>query len=109
MSNLNVDNVIVEHASSGMALLSDPSELFGPIEYQKRSCLQKPKASYEDRMAKAMIMVDHGKVFLPTIKTEQLHSLEGELVSLSAGKYDDQVDALSWVINWARDYNAAPP
>lgn len=109
MKRFNIDTVIVEHASSGIALLEDLHRHFGPIEYSKRFCPQHPKVSKEDRMAKAMIMVEQGKVFLPSQESEQLASLERELVSFPAGKYDDQVDALSQVINWARNYNAGPP
>jgi len=45
-------------------------------------------------MAKAMVSVERGSVWLPT-EARWLNEFENELVAFPSSKHDDQVDALS--------------
>ncbi|MBT8412500.1 MAG: phage terminase large subunit [Octadecabacter sp.] len=97
----HADFIAIEKASSGLALLEVLQEHYAPDG--KRQILQSisPRHSKEDRMAKAMILVEQGKIFLPA-DAPWLADLTNELIAFPAGVSDDQVDATSQAIDFFR-------
>jgi predicted phage terminase large subunit-like protein len=59
--------------------------------------------SKKDRVAKALVLVEDRKVFLPT-QAPWLDELILELAAFPAGVKDDQVDALSQAVKFLRLY-----
>lgn len=101
------DFIVIEKASSGMALLEVlwekyPAEIRGKL-LQKQS----PRHPKDVRMSKAMVTVAAGKVFLPE-NASWLDILIPELQAFPAGINDDQVDALSQAVDFFNRYLNSP-
>lgn len=99
--------IVIEKTSSGTALLEVLWEAY-PAE-TRRKLLQKrsPKHPKDIRMAKAMVTVAAGKVFLPE-DAPSLDVLIAELQAFPAGNNDDQVDALSQAVEFFNRYLKSP-
>lgn len=104
----NVDHILIEKASSGLALLEVLDQEYPFPDYYQMLVPVTPHLSKVDRMAKAMIMVAQGRVSLPK-SGKGVVSLEQELMGFPEWKPDDQVDALSQVINFIQRYEIPPP
>ncbi len=91
--------VLVEDTGSGMHLLAElkRSSLAGRISFI--GC--KPDGPKEQRAEAASSMIEAGDVLLPE-EAEWLAAFEHELLAFPNARNDDQVDALSQVINWHR-------
>ena len=98
--------IVIEKAASGPALLEVLCEHY-PAKIRQR-LLQPwtPKHSKEDRMAKAMVLVEAGRVFLPE-SAEWLPHLITELQEFPARLNDDQVDALSQAVDFFRRFQTS--
>ncbi|MBL1319440.1 MAG: hypothetical protein COB40_04050 [Marinosulfonomonas sp.] len=97
------DFIAIEKASSGIALLEVLWEYY-PANIRRQliqSIKTNSKLSKEDRVGKAMVMVEQGKVHLP-VEAPWLNDLMVELVAFPAGLNDDQVDALSQAVEFFR-------
>ena len=93
-----VDWIVAERTSNGYALLQSLQTIYPPHDH--RELLQPITVSQckQARMARALTMIHDGRVLLPKSATF-LASLEYELTCFPKGQYDDQVDALSQIIN----------
>jgi predicted phage terminase large subunit-like protein len=84
--------ILIEKAASGHAILHSLS---------RRTALPlkavKPWADKKTRMVKILGLIESGRVVLPK-EADWLAEFESELLSFPSGKYDDQVDALSYLI-----------
>lgn len=95
--------IVIEKASSGLALLEELFEYFHYLEFRKIVYPQSPKQPKEIRMERAMVSVKAGNVYLPR-SADWLQSFFDELQAFPEGINDDQVDALSQAINFYRKY-----
>jgi len=88
------DYVLIEDKGSGMSLIQDLKRdgIFAkPI---------KPEGDKVVRMSTCSAPIESGAVFLPN-HAPWLEPFEHELMAFDKGIHDDQVDALSQLINWA--------
>ena len=89
--------LLIEDAASGIQLAQllrrdEPSGVPWPI-----SC--KPEADKKSRMAGAAARIEAGQLILPE-EAHWLASFKSELLAFPSGRFDDQADALSQLINW---------
>jgi hypothetical protein len=63
---LDADFIMIEKASSGLALLEELFEHYPREISRKLLKIISPRHSKEDRVAKAMVLVEDKKVFFPT-------------------------------------------
>ena len=91
----NADVVIIEEKASGISLRQQlKSEGFSTIAYI-------PEGDKKDRMVAQSSHIEAGKVFLPkNAKLKWLDDFRAEVVSFPYGRNDDQIDALSQVLDW---------
>jgi len=90
-------DLLVEQAASGIQLMQllrkdEPRGVPWPI-----SC--RPETDKISRMAGASARIEAGQLLLPE-DAHWLASFKSELLAFPSGRYDDQVDALSQLINW---------
>ena len=86
--------VLIEDKGSGMSLIQD-------LKRDHIFCKPiKPEADKVVRMSVCSAPIESGAVFLPNA-APWLETLEHELMAFDKGIHDDQVDALSQLINWA--------
>ena len=108
---LDIDHLVIEDASGGTVLLQILDEHFmqasgGDVEHWRE--LMKPVHPNRNkilRMEKQLRHVEDGRLYFPTDKP-WLSELESEIRNFPAGKFDDQVDALSQALlffNWYMD------
>jgi phage terminase large subunit-like protein len=84
--------VLIEEAGTALGLLDE-------LKYRVRGLIGiKPKHDKETRMSIASAMFEAGQVFLPE-RAPWLAQLEAELFSFPAGRYNDQVDSISQMLN----------
>ena len=92
----NADEVVVEEAGTGTALLQE-------LEYEIRGLNgHKPERDKQVRMAVASVKIEAGQVFFPE-DAAWLAELEAELFAFPGSKYDDQVDSISQALNQRSD------
>jgi len=94
------ETVLIEKASSGEQMLQDlqlddTSGFPTPIGIR-------PESDKQTRMTGASPMIERGDVCLPK-DAPWLGEFLGEVLGFPHGKHDDQVDAFSQLLNWARD------
>lgn len=99
----NADFIAIEKASSGIALLEELWDHYPPNIRQK---LIQPldvntRQSKEDRVGKAMVIVEQGLVHIP-MEAPWLEEFIAELGIFPAGTHDDQVDAFSQAVRFFR-------
>ena len=90
----NADRVLIEDKGSGTSLLQDLRRdcVFGiPIQ---------PEGDKVVRMAACTAKIESGCVLLPEVAS-WLDEFQSELMAFPNGVHDDQVDALSQLINWS--------
>ena len=84
--------VLIEEAGTALGLLDE-------LKYRVRGLIGiKPKHDKETRMSIASAMFEAGQVFFPE-RAPWLAQLEAELFSFPAGRYNDQVDSISQMLN----------
>ena len=89
------DYILIEDKGSGTSLLQDLKAIrihAKPIE---------PKGDKIVRMSACTAVIESGGVYLPNT-APWLDSFESELLAFPLGVHDDQVDALSQLINWTK-------
>ena len=92
----NADEVVVEEAGTGTALLQE-------LEYEIRGLNgHKPERDKQVRMAVASVKIEAGQVFFPE-DAAWLAELEAELFAFPGSKHDDQVDSISQALNHSSD------
>jgi predicted phage terminase large subunit-like protein len=90
--NWRADEVLVEDAGTGSALLQE-------LEYEVRGLVGiKPDRDKQARMSVASAKIEAGQVFLPE-QAPWLPDFEAELFAFPGSKYDDQVDSVSQALN----------
>lgn len=87
------DYILIEDKGSGTSLLQD---LRGSGVYARPI---EPKGDKIVRMSACTAIIESGSVYLPR-SAPWLDELESELSAFPLGVHDDQVDALSQLINW---------
>lgn len=88
---------LIEKAANAHALAADLKRGSPPGVPTPR--LVAVKGSKEERMALASSRIEDGDVLLPE-RASWLDEFRTELLAFPKGKHDDQVDALSQLINW---------
>ncbi len=98
------DFVAIERASSGLALIDVLREHYPDnIRRILVQGLTFKGLSKEDRAAKAMVLVEQGRVHIP-YEADWLTDFFAELGAFPAGSNDDQVDAFSHAIEFFRQW-----
>lgn len=100
--------MLVEDQASGMQLIQalrseTPPGVPVPIPRQ-------PELDKKSRVAGISALIENGQVLLPK-EAPWLAEFEKELLAFPNGRHDDQVDALSQLLTWARlgwGFNASP-
>lgn len=108
IDKFNADHVLVEHASSGAALLEELDAKYPHFTHPGFLQAIRPRLGKVERMAKAMLMVEQGRVHLPA-DAPWLEKLEQELQGFPEAALNDQVDAMSQAINWIQDLERPVP
>lgn len=100
-------SLLVEDAGNGTALIQrlrneKPAGVPSPIA-------RKPKLEKVARLDAASSMVEAGDLLLPK-DAHWLHNFKAELLGFPSTRHDDQVDALSQLMNWVdqRESNRVP-
>ena len=68
----------------------------------------RPIGSKEQRLAKVLPMIESEHIFLPE-HAGWLGDFEAEIAAFPAGRYDDQVDAMTQFLGWAQSYSSFDP
>ncbi|MGL5254309.1 MAG: phage terminase large subunit [Brevinema sp.] len=89
--------LVIENKSSGMALIQqlEQEHQIYPIKYE-------PKLSKKDRIMTNSGVLESGRILLPR-GASFLDALRTEVVTFPNGKHDDQLDALSQILDRATD------
>ncbi|MDX2276869.1 MAG: phage terminase large subunit [Hyphomonadaceae bacterium] len=95
------DHVLVERASTGIALGDEFFNHFSIYERQRKVPHIRPVHSKEDRAVAVSALIEAGTVLLPQ-EAPYLKTLEDEIRSFPNGAHDDQVDAMTQVV-WFYD------
>lgn len=90
--------LLIEDAASGTQLYQtlwneEPQGVPSPIK-------QKPESDKETRFAAVTAIIEAGRMYLPK-DASWLADFEKELLGFPNSRHDDQVDALSQLLNWA--------
>jgi predicted phage terminase large subunit-like protein len=101
-AKFSADTILIENAGPGMALLQDlrrdlPRGMPRPIG-------RRPEGSKAERMVAQTAKIEAGHVYLPR-EAPWLDTLLLELLAFPNGRYDDQVDSVSQLLNWASQRN----
>jgi predicted phage terminase large subunit-like protein len=91
--------LLIEDAASGQQLyqtLRAESHLGVPMPFK-----QKPEGEKKTRLSGVSYMIEAGQLLLPQ-KAPWLGEFQAELLAFPNAKFDDQVDALSQLLNWVR-------
>ena len=94
--------LLIEKAGSGHTLVQE----FGtaPPPGVPRAIGITPSKDKISRTAAASVLIERGNLFLPE-EASWLATLIKELMAFPNAKHDDQVDALTQLINWADQRN----
>jgi predicted phage terminase large subunit-like protein len=96
-SAFRADSIIIEDAGSGMALIQELRSEGNPgVHYP---IAFKPDGDKVTRVHTQSAKIEAGHVRLPR-KAEWLDDLRAELMQFPHGRYDDQVDSISQLLNW---------
>ena len=93
----NAKTVLIEDAGPATALIQQLR-----AETDLRPIAIKPEGSKQDRLIAQSSRIEAGQVYLPT-KAPWLDEFILELAAFPLGRNDDQVDALSQLIQWATE------
>lgn len=88
--------VVIEDKGSGTSLLQSLRR-----EHQFSAIAYNPQGSKADRIVAQSATIEAGEVFIPA-KATWLDDLRTEIVSFPYGRHDDQIDALSQGLDWAK-------
>lgn len=100
--------VVIEKASVGPALYS---MLYKELGHERAYGLLKgwtPRGAKDIRLARASIMIEQGKVFLPKDRN-WIDGFVSELQAFPEGPHDDQVDAMTQAIEFFMAWIKGPP
>lgn len=93
------DYVVVEHSSNGLPLVQQlrAEGPFRPIAWPPTGMRQRDKV---ERLLAQTGQIEEGRVWLPA-QLEGLDSFLSELRAFPSGRYDDQVDSLTQMLEWS--------
>lgn len=93
------EHVIIERSSNGLALVQQLNceGPFRPISWPPVGMRQLDKA---ERLIAQTGQIEEGRVWLPA-QMEGLSTFMSELRAFPAGRYDDQVDSLTQMLEWS--------
>lgn len=94
-----VDAILVEAKGNGLSLIQNAKTT--PLPAPVISIEVGGQSSKEFRFDKVSPMIEGGAVYLPS-RAVWLPDYEKELIAFPSGKFDDQVDATSQYLEWAR-------
>ena len=94
-----VQVLLIEDAASGTQLIQELRH--GNNFEVPRPRPQKPEGDKVTRLAGVTAMIEAGQLHLPE-QASWRADFESELLGFPSAKYDDQVDALSQLLNWVR-------
>ena len=94
----DADDILIERAGSGLHLLQDvaqscPQGMLRPISIR-------PEGDKQVRMEAASALIERGDVLLPQ-SSAWIADFLAEMLGFPYARNDDQVDALSQLLNWA--------
>lgn len=94
----SADHVIIERSSNGLALVQQLNSEgpFRPVSWPPTGMRQLDKA---ERLIAQTGQIEEGRVWLPA-QLEGLSAFMSELRAFPAGRYDDQVDSLTQMLEW---------
>lgn len=93
----NARTILVEDSASGTALIQDIRQM--KIEGAPKPIAVRPEGEKAMRMNAQSSKIEAGQVFLPE-RASWIDEFRTELLAFPYGRYDDQVDALSQLLNW---------
>ncbi|MBC2666756.1 phage terminase large subunit [Novosphingobium flavum] len=93
------DHVIIEHSSNGLALVQQLAAEgpFRPVAWPPPGIKQLDKA---ERLLAQTGQIEEGRVWLPA-SLDGLDTFLSELRAFPNGKYDDQVDSMTQMLEWS--------
>ena len=94
---LNARTILVEDSASGTALIQDIRQM--KIVGLPKPIAIRPEGEKAMRMHAQSSKIEAGQVFLPE-RAPWIDEFRTELLAFPYGRYDDQVDALSQLLNW---------
>ena len=95
----NADHVVIERSSNGLALVQQlmADGPFRPTAWPPAGMRQLDKA---ERLIAQTGQIEEGRVWLPA-NLEGLDAFLSELRAFPNGRYDDQVDSLTQLLEWS--------
>jgi len=99
----NADKVILEDAGAGQHLWQELHQKRSLRPYKVR-----PEHDKVTRMVGQLGIIQDGEVFLPE-RTPWLETMLSEMRAFPSGTYDNQVDALSQLLQWIKDHHNFAP
>lgn len=92
--------LLIEDQASGTQLLQAlKAAQENGVQYPTR---RRPEADKWTRLSGVSSMIEAGQLLLP-VEAPWLADFKAELLAFPSGRHDDQVDALSQLLTWARD------
>lgn len=98
--------MLIEDKASGSQLIQTLRD--GNEPRVPRPIARTPESDKFTRAAGVSSMVEAGQLFLP-IEAHWLIEFKKELLAFPSSRHDDQVDALSQLLEWARTYGSQTP
>ena len=95
-----VQTLVIEDKASGQQLIQTLGSEHHPGV--PRPIPRNPESDKFSRAAGVSSMVEAGQMFLPP-EAHWLGEFKSELLAFPSGRFDDQVDALSQLLDWVRD------
>ena len=89
--------ILVEDSASGTSLIQDISQM--KIVGLPKPIAIRPEGEKAMRMSAQSSKIEAGQVFLPE-RASWIDEFRTEILAFPYGRYDDQVDALSQLLNW---------
>ena len=93
-ASCNAGTVLIEQTASGVGLIQLLRE-----RTSLNVIARQPQGSKEDRLLRQEAKFEAGRVYLPK-EAHWLADFERELLTAPNGKYDDQLDALTQLLEW---------
>jgi predicted phage terminase large subunit-like protein len=94
---MGADIVLMENTALGKAAIQDIEKMPGVQNLVPIT----PREDKATRMAACSALIETGDVYLPN-DADWLQTFRAELLQFPGGAHDDQVDALSQYLNWAK-------
>jgi predicted phage terminase large subunit-like protein len=94
---MGADIVLMENTALGKAVIQDIAKM----PHVQNLVSITPREDKATRMAACSALIETGDVYLPN-DADWLQTFRAELLQFPGGAHDDQVDALSQYLNWAK-------